>query len=68
MEIPEEIKDSIRKSASAFRKAREHEKIVRDWLEKQGLENDGVHDAWIDSVEMGSGNSKFFIHYIEEDC
>lgn len=66
MEIPKEIKDSIRKSAKAFHAAREHEEIVRTWLDEQGLENDTVHDNWIDSIEMGHGNSKGFIDFLKK--
>ncbi|EOR22352.1 hypothetical protein A499_18214 [Niallia nealsonii AAU1] len=65
MKVPKEIKDSIRKSAKAFHTAREHEKIVRGWLDEQGLENDTVHDSWIDTIEMGSGNSKDFIEFLK---
>ena len=65
MEIPKEIKASIKKSAKAFHTAREHEKIVRDWLDEQGLENDTVHDNWIDTVEMGFGNSDAFIDFLK---
>lgn len=66
MDIPKEIKDSIRKSAKAFRTAREHEKIVRDWFENQGLDNDTINDNWIDCIEMGHGQSKAFIDFLKK--
>lgn len=66
MKIPKEIEDSIRKSAKAFHMAREHEKIVRDWLDEQGYENDGVHDAWIDSIEQGLGDYKHFVDFLKK--
>lgn len=64
MEIPKEIKNSIKKSAKYFQQAREHEKIVREWLSDQGLENDFVHDNWIDTIEYGYGNSQAFIDFL----
>lgn len=66
MDIPKEIKDSIRKSAKAFETAREHEKIVRDWLDSQGLDNDTIHDNWIDCIEIGHGQGKAFIDFLKK--
>jgi len=66
MKVPKEIKDSIRKSAKAFHIAREHEKIVKDWLEEQGLENDTVQDNWIDTIEMGFGNPEDFLELLKK--
>jgi hypothetical protein len=66
MQVPKHIQESIRKSAKAFEQARKHEKIVRDWLDKQGFENDGMHDAWIDTIEYGHGNHQEFIDYLKE--
>ncbi|MEK4442404.1 hypothetical protein [Niallia sp. FSL K6-0077] len=65
MKVPKEIKDSIRKSAKAFHTARSHETKVRDWLVEQGLENDTVHDNWIDCIEMGFGNSEGFLEFLK---
>jgi hypothetical protein len=66
LNVPKEIKDSIRKSAKAFYTAREHEKIVRDWIGEQGIDNDFVHDNWIDTIEMGIGDSKGFIDFLKK--
>ena len=66
MKIPKHIKDSIEKSSKAFHVARENEKTVRDWLDEQGLDNDTVHDNWIDSIEMGHENSKGFIDFLKK--
>lgn len=65
MEIPKEIKDSIRKSAKAFHAAREHEKVVRDWLDGQFYGDDTVNDNWIDRIEMGLGDDKGFIDFLK---
>ncbi|WP_368900803.1 hypothetical protein [Oceanobacillus oncorhynchi] len=64
MVIPKYIIDSIEKSSKSFAVARKHEKIVRDWLDKKGLENDGTHDAWIDNIEIGHEGHGSFIDYL----
>lgn len=66
MNVPKEIKDSIRKSAKHSEIAREHNKLVRDWLDELGLgENDMVIDQLIDSIECGS-EPNGFIKFLEE--
>lgn len=66
MKLPKEIQDAIRKSATAFQIAREYEKVIRDWLDEQGLDNDTVHDNWIDRIEMGHGDDKGFIDFLKK--
>lgn len=66
MEIPKEIKDSIRKSAKAFHVARNHEKVVRDWLDEQVYGDDNVNDKWIDLIELGQGDDKGFIDFLKK--
>lgn len=65
MKVPKEIQEAIKKSATAFQIAREYEKIVRDWLDSTGFENDTVHDNWIDCIENGTGQHEEFIDFLK---
>jgi hypothetical protein len=65
LRVPKEIKECIEKSAKAFNIAREYEKIVRDWLDSKGLENDEVQDNFIDCIENGSEQYEEFIKYLK---
>ncbi len=52
MEIPKEIKDCIRECARAFQTAREHEKVVRDWLENSNIKLFMRGCCFIEIVEL----------------
>lgn len=65
MEIPSHILVSIKKASKHFQQARDNEKIVRDWLDENGLEDDTVNDQWIDTIEMGSANGATFIKFLK---
>lgn len=66
MEVPKEIKEAIVIAGEAFRIARASEKIVRDWLESTGYEeNDTVADQFIDCIECGSNSADSFIEFLK---
>jgi hypothetical protein len=65
MDVPKYVIESIEKSAKAFVQARKHEKVVRDWMEKKGIDNDTVHDNWIDTIEYGHGLSEHFTEFLK---
>lgn len=66
MNIPKHIRESIEKSSKAFAKARENERIVRDWLEENYVQDETTNDQWIDCVEMGNGQHQSFIDYLKD--
>jgi hypothetical protein len=64
MKVPKYILESIEKASRNFSQGRIHERKVRDWLDKNGLEDDETHDNWIDNIEYGKGAHEDFIEYL----
>lgn len=73
MKVPKYIKESIEKNAIYAKKANKHNKIIRDWLEKQGVdvgeganatEHEIIIDVLIDDVEQRY-NYERFIEFLE---
>lgn len=69
MRVPKEIQEVIKVAGESFRIARENEKIVRDWLDSKGYEeNDTVADLYIDCIENGSNGTETFIEFLKDYC
>jgi hypothetical protein len=67
MQIPKNIKDSIKKTSYHSAIAYKHNQIVRDWFEKNYIDNDTVIDNFIDSCEMASNGADSFIQWFEQE-
>lgn len=66
MKVPKEIQKAIKGAGASFEIAREYEKIVRDWLDSKGYEeNDTVADLYIDCIENGSNGTETFIEFLK---
>lgn len=51
--VPNEIKDAIRKAAEYRSKASTYEDIIENWFDKIGVSEDvGFRDAYIDCVQQ----------------
>ncbi|MED4077631.1 hypothetical protein P4645_15555 [Lysinibacillus fusiformis] len=69
MKVPKEIQEVIKVAGESFRIARENEKIVKDWLDSKGFEeNDTVADQFIDCIECGSNCPDLFIEFLKDYC
>jgi len=65
--IPKYIAESILISSKHDAIAKKHNKIIRDWIEKEGFDEDLFVDQLIDSIENGTDNGKDFIAFIENE-
>lgn len=66
MEVPKEIEKAIKDAGKAFKTARENEKLIRNWLEENGYEEDDtVNDQLIDCIESGLYGPKTFIQFLK---
>lgn len=67
MKVPQYIKDSIYKSALHRAIANEENIKIREWLDKQGLEDNRlVENVLIDDIE-NSYNPNKFIEFLEKE-
>lgn len=73
LEVPKYIKQAVEKNASYAIKADRNNKLIRDWLEKQGVtvgeganasDHEIIIDMLIDCVEQ-SHNADEFISFLE---
>jgi len=67
VQIPKEVKSHIRQAAKHYAKAVEHDIAIREWLHNEGCLNDTFLDQLIDRIEMGQGDAKGFIDYLESN-
>lgn len=66
MIVPDYIKQAIEIAGDSFNIAKHLEKIIRDWIEEEGYEEDDtVLDQWIDCIECGANNSQILIEFLE---
>lgn len=68
MKLPEYIKRSVRLACKYQTMANQHNNLIRDWMEKNNLYNDGNIDQLIDTLEMGSGDPGDFVVHMENDA
>jgi hypothetical protein len=66
MKVPEYIKKSIRLAGKHNVIAAKNNDIIRKWIDDNKIDDMGLEDYLIDSIEKGVDGSEGLIEYIEE--